>query len=69
MNVDVPLIRFNSGRFTLMGANTFPSPLLFFFFFLVLFRAAPMAMWRFPGWGLIGAVAASLGHSHSNADP
>ena len=42
----------------LMGEHTF------FFFFV--FRAAPVAYGRSQAWGLIGAVAASLHHSHSN---
>ena len=38
-----------------------------FFFFLNLFRAIPMAYGGSQARGRIGAVAASLCHSHSNA--
>ena len=37
------------------------------FIFLVFSRAASHTTWRFPGWGQIGAVAAGLHQSHSNA--
>ena len=39
----------------------------FFFFFLCLFRAAPGAYGDSQARGLIGAAAAGLCHSHSNA--
>ena len=39
----------------------------FFFFFFLLFRAAPAAYGGSQAKGLIGATAASLRHSHSNA--
>ena len=38
-----------------------------FYFFFWLFRATPVAYGDFQGRGLIGAVAAGLHHSHSNA--
>ena len=41
-------------------------PFIYFFLFLFFPRATPVT-WSFPGWGLIGAVAASLHHSYSNA--
>ena len=41
--------------------------LFFFFFFALLFRGAPMAYGGSQARGPIGAIAASLHHSHSNA--
>ena len=40
--------------------------LFFFFFLFVVFLGPHRGIWRFPGWGLIGAVAAGLGQSHSH---
>ena len=42
---------------------------LFFSFFLSFrhFLGRSQGIWRFPGWGLIGAVAAGLCQGHSNA--
>ena len=42
-------------------------PFLFFYFLFCLFSAAPMAFGSFQATGWIGAVAADLGHNHSNA--
>ena len=39
----------------------------FFSFPFLSFQGRTCCVWRFPGWGRIGAVAASLRHSHSNA--
>ena len=39
---------------------------LFFFFFA--FQGCTCGIWRFPGWGQIGAVAASHSHSHSHSN-
>ena len=41
--------------------------IFFFFFFLFLFRAATVAYGGYQARGQIGAVAAGLYHSHSNA--
>ena len=41
--------------------------ILFFSFFFLLFRAAPVAPGSSQARGLIGAAAAGLHHSHSNA--
>ena len=41
--------------------------LFFFFFVFYLFRAAPMAFGGLQARGPIGAVAADIHHSHSNA--
>ena len=38
-------------------------PIIIIFGFLELH---PYSIWRFPGWGQIGAVTAGLHHSHSN---
>ena len=42
--------------------------ILYAFFFLGLFRAAPKAYAGSQAWGLIGAVATGLCHSHRNHD-
>ena len=44
-------------------------PFLLFFFSFCLLRAAPAAHGDFQARGLIGAIATSLCHSHSNARP
>ena len=41
--------------------------IIFFFFAFLLFRAAPMAHEGSQARGPVGAIAASLHHSHSNA--
>ena len=43
------------------------SSFLSFFLSFVLFRAA--GIWRFPGWGQIGAAAAGHSHSHTRSEP
>ena len=45
------------------------SSILFYFLFLSFyhFLGCSHGIWKFPGWGLIRAVAAGLHHSHSNA--
>ena len=50
---------------TCVSVSTFLFPSLSFFF--LLFRATPMACGSSQARGLIGATAASLPHSHSNA--
>ena len=40
---------------------------LFFFFFFSPLYGFTCGIWKFPGWGRIGATAASLCHSHSSA--
>ena len=40
---------------------------LFFSFYLLLYRAVPAIYGSFPARGQIGAAAAGLGHSYSNA--
>jgi len=39
----------------------------YLFLFFLPFQGCPCSIWRFPGWGRIGATATSLHHSHSNA--
>ena len=50
-----------------MDTAAFASGLLIFFFFFCLLRAAPMAYGGSQARGGIGAIAASLCQSHSNA--
>ena len=38
-----------------------------YFFFFFFFRAVPSSTWKFPDKGRIGAIAAGLHHSRSNA--
>ena len=40
----------------------------FIVFFVLSFRATPVAYGDSQAWGLIGAVAAGLHHSHSNVE-
>ena len=42
---------------------------VYFFFFIFLFRAVPLAYGGSQARGRIGATAAGLRHSHSNSDP
>ena len=51
----------------LRGFSYFVS-FLFLFCFLLLFRASPAAYGGSQARGQIGATAAGLGHSHSNAE-
>ena len=37
------------------------------FFVFCLLEGCTCSLWRFPGWGSVGAVAAGLRQSHSNA--
>ena len=50
-----------------MGKKNLSPLVVFFFFFLVFFRAAPTAPGGSQARGPIGAVAAGLYQSHSNA--
>ena len=42
-------------------------PLWFFFFFFFFFYGCTCSIWKFPGWGQIGATAAGLHYRCSNA--
>ena len=49
------------------GELLFVQPLYFIFLSFCHFLGHSLGIWRFPGQGQIGAVAASLHQSHSNA--
>ena len=59
----------NYKRILLKAQITKKGFFLFFFFFLSFcyFLGCSCDIWRFPGWGQIGAIAAGLYQSHSNA--
>ena len=52
---------------TMQLYTKFSLQVLFYFFIFLSFQGCTRGVWRFPGQGLMGAAAAGLCQSHSNA--